>query len=163
MENNKRLVVLISILVLAAFAAGAYAYMSKYQSGKKQEITNTQPEKPKPTPVVKKLENNQSPKGLAADIPVDADVQVLQNYEATSSSNGTQGTKKFTTEKTLDAAVKTYTDYFTKEGWTQVDKQADTGYISVVMKRKTSTLLIFASYDKNLNKNVVELTITEQK
>jgi basic membrane lipoprotein Med (substrate-binding protein (PBP1-ABC) superfamily) len=155
MENKKPLFFVLILLAIAALAAGAFFYMGK--SGKKANNQKTE--------VVKtEVSASQLPAGLPKNLPIEAGSQIIQNYEAKSTNSETiQGTKKFTTEKSLEDAVKTYTDFFAKTAWEIIDSQKTNDYESALMRRNDSTVLVVARKDSALGKNVVEISLTEKK
>lgn len=111
----------------------------------------------------KAIAASDAPGSLPENLPIEAGSRILQNYEATSKGqNLVQGTVKFTTSQTLSAAVKTYTDFFSKAAWTVVSTKQEQGYETALMRRNDSTVLIVAARDSNLNQNVVEITLTEE-
>ncbi len=154
MGNRNKIIILIVVLALLAIAGGYYMYSKKPVQPVEQPKAENKVQ-------VKEVSVSEAPAGLPENLPIEPGSQVIQNYSATSSGNSIQGTRKFTTNKTLTEAVKTYSDFFAKTAWIVVDTQKDDGTESALLKRNNSTILILARKDSTLGKNVVELTLTE--
>lgn len=106
---------------------------------------------------------SKAPAGLPENLPMDPGSQILQNYEATTQGDRISGTRRFTTKKSPQLAVKTYQDFFAKTAWQVVEQKEESGYNSVLMQRNESTVLILAREELGTDHNVVEITLTEIK
>jgi hypothetical protein len=151
MENRKKIILLLAII--AAVLAGVFLYYKSVKSP--TETGGDNPVK------VKGVSLTEGPAGLPENLPIEAGDKILENFEATAPGNRIQGTRKFTTNKTLDGALDTYISFFAKSSWVVADTKSDDISRSAILKRNEGILTIRVRDDQDLQKNVVEITLTE--
>lgn len=144
---NKKLWIILIIVVLAVVAAGFYTSMNRTKP-LKVETTDLAP--------------TTMPNGFAADLPSETGSMVKENYEATTNDGRHQSTRVFTTFKALDEAVKVYSQYFTTQGWVEIETQnVNSNLVNILMKKENDTLLISGRNNETLQEKTVSLTLTE--
>lgn len=152
---NKKLLTVVGILVVAAVLLAAFYFMKR----EKSKIAS------KPLEVsTKTLDSTAVPSGFPENLPVEAGSSVLQNYESTSNDGRKQSTRVATTTKSLDQAVKLYSDYFVKLGWSLIPSSQDSqipNVVTALLKNKDNTLIITGRTDATSKQSSVSLTLTE--
>ncbi len=153
MDSRKRNYILIGLLLILLLAIMLMLSRSK----KQQPAFSTSQVK------VDKQEVSASelPAGLPENVPIEPGSIIIENYKATTEGDRVQGTRTFTSRKTIAEAIKVYTDFFTKSAWNKAAEQTGEGFSTVLLKRNDSTLLIVVKEDASLKLRVVELTLTE--
>ncbi|HEX3099865.1 MAG TPA: hypothetical protein VHQ41_02740 [Patescibacteria group bacterium] len=148
---NKKLLIAVGVLVIAAAALAAIYFF---------HIKKNQP---KPFAVeTKTLDAAVLPSGFPKNMPIEAGSTVLQNYEATTTDGRKQSTRVATTNKTLTAALKDYSDYFVHLGWTLIpNTDAATNTTSALLRYQDRILVISGSTNDATKQNSVSLTLTE--
>lgn len=147
---NKKLLIVVGILAVAAVLLAAfYFYSQKKNTAKGTPVEKTD------------LQISQLPSGFSADFPVEAGSTIIQNYEATQDGKK-QSTRMFTTNKSLEDAVKVYIDYFTDKGWAQIPyAETEEGVLNVIFAKDNDALTINATADITTKEKTVTVTLTE--
>lgn len=154
MGNRKIILILFASVLIGAGIAGVYWHLHRLRQSEVQLVPSTV--ETKTVPVA------QAPAGLPDNLPIEPGSQVLENYQATTTSDGrVQGTRKFTSKKSLSDAVKVYVDFFAKTGWTVASQKTESTFQSALLRRNDSTILVVVRNDVLPAHNVVEITLTE--
>ncbi len=150
---NKNLLRILAVVALGAvIAAGLYFYNKRHSNETTQSFTAQK----------KDLAVTEIPKGFPANFPMEAGSEVLKNYESTGSDGRFQSTRQVTTKKTLDQAVKIYTDFFGKLGYTlQPTESRNDSVVLAFMRKGDDTLMIVGRTNEATKQKTVEVTLTQ--
>ncbi len=112
--NNNRIIYLVVLLVLVIIAA--VYYFKVVDNDKNQSTTNTNGNKA--SQIVKtQVETDKLPEKFPADVPIEKDAKILQNYNATAPDGRFQATRVFETKESLAANITLYRNFLTKAGY----------------------------------------------
>lgn len=152
MNNNKKWA---AIALLVVVAAGAWFLLVKLE---KKNAAN----KAKPAPLVKAqkmdVDFSKTPQKFPADIPLEKNANITQNYNATTPEGVFQATRVFETSKSLADNMTLYTDFLNKNGWkisSTIDKPS---LKSIIGKKGSETLLINITDNAVNHKKTVSIT-----
>lgn len=118
MKDSKIKMLVIVLIVLAVAALGFKAWWGNRSWTKNgSESANQGQNSQAPAPKIEKVDATQLPSGFPADMPLEKDAKIDQNFNATAEGK-TQATRKFVSQKTLKENFDIYKDWLTKNGWT---------------------------------------------
>lgn len=157
MNSKKQIIIIIVLVILLGGVLSIYLSQEKHESPQENVIIPAKIE-------TKQIDPAQVPGNLPADLPIQSDDQILQNYEAVSGNGTTQGTRVMATSKNFDEAIKTYSDFFRQNKWSVVKEEKNLEFRYVLMKQEDKTVLVLVKKNpspKNGQINTVEITLTE--
>jgi hypothetical protein len=102
---------------------------------------------------------NQMPIGIPTDMPMDANAQILQNFQTNYPNTQQQeSVREYVTSKTLAQAYADYTNYFQKNGWT-IGSTLDLPTTKLISaKQGFVSISITIGTNSVLNENTVNIT-----
>ncbi len=147
MNNNKKW---LAIAILVVVAAAAWFLLVKID--KKNSSKNV-----KTAPIVKTTKTDvdfsRAPEKFPAEIPIEKDANITQNYNATTTNGIFQATRVFESSKASADNFSIYKDFMTKNGW-QITSTIDKPNLkSLVGTKGAETLLV----------NITENTVNHKK
>ncbi len=117
-KTNKRLIILVCILIIAAAGWAYYAYKIKSKNNASQHLPQTFS-----FTAETKLASSQLPSGFPKDFPANNEVAyVLYNYNG-ETNDKLAGVREFTTTRSVQEAYQFYHSYFSQLGWTMDPSQ----------------------------------------
>jgi hypothetical protein len=154
---NRKLLLIAGILAVALILLAAFYFFYK-----KSRFGSNVPEVQTFAVTKQDLPDSQIPSGFPADLPLEADTQVTQNYEATTTDGRKQSKRIFSTTKTLAQAMQIYTNFFTRLDWVEIPTpNSEPGSLVSLLRKGDDVLNISVKTDSKTNLKTVELTLTE--
>jgi hypothetical protein len=153
LQSKKIIWVFVVIAIVAVGVAIVVGLLSKQQTTSDKSTKSGEFTVNKKDVAITKL-----PDKFPADLPMEKEAKVLQNYTSTTAAGGYQATREFETKKTLAENVKIYTDYLKKSGWTMgtgIDK-TDFKVVSAT-KEDLSLQVTVQSLPSNVNTVTISL------
>ncbi len=158
MEKNSsvfKLVVMVAALFALLFVA---IQLSRHpiNGGRKMGV-----DKLKTGTKIVKVSADKLPNKFPVDIPVEGDVRVIQNFNATELDGRYNATREFESKKTLAQNLSIYTKYLKDNNW-DIKATIDEPDMKMVMGKKgLQQLQITAAIDPITNLNIITLNLTE--
>jgi hypothetical protein len=157
MEINQKLkniaLIIVVLVILSAIAALVASKVMKPGTDK----TDTKPLEVSKTSVP----TDKIPGSLPADLPIEKNAKVLQNFSATVSNGANQSTRSYETQKSLAENLKIYSDFLKSKGWditATVDKQS---YKMVAARKGNDSMQVEMNTDPESKALTVTISLTE--
>lgn len=151
-KDKISLLIGVGILILILITVGVFLF---YKPANKTTQKNTQPFQVK----TETLANGETAKAFPESLPIEPGSKILQNYQSTANDGRVQFTKQFTSNLSVEAAVKKYTEFFKSSGWTA----PSTIKSPVVLLKKAETAMIVVNKGTGEANSVVEVTLLQKK
>lgn len=147
MRMNKRLLVLVGVLVVLIVVVGAYWRSTPMHREQPNSVVNKQPKIPGEK---KDVGSEQLPKNFPADVPIEEGAAVVQNFNV--DNNGyQQATRSFETRNTLAQNLALYKKYLTSNGY-QISTTIDQPNYKMVYGTKGKESLRIEMTDNSVSK-----------
>lgn len=112
---------------------------------------------------VQKVAENTLPNKFPANLPIEKDGKIIQNFNATEVDGRYNATREFESQQTLAQNIATYTKYLTDNGW-EIKAKIDQSKLKMVMgKKENQQLQISVAQNPTTKTNLVTITLTEFK
>ncbi|MDQ3018340.1 MAG: hypothetical protein M3Q64_00495 [bacterium] len=160
---KKTILLIVIILIIAIIGAYLSAIrQSRQQSGARNNGENGQNET-RGLVQKKEVEASQAPEKFPANVPIERDAKITQNYNATTPDGRFQATRVFETNQTLAANLKLYSDFLKNDGW-QILATVDQPNFKMVMGSKGKQHLQIQIDENSVSKvKTVSINMTEVK
>lgn len=152
-KNKKAWIILAgTVLIVTAFAVLNYL--------------ETKSNEPLPLEVkTAEIDKLSVPSGLPQNLPIEAGSKILQNSETRTNDGRFQSTREVTSKKSPQELLKTYTDFFTKEGYEGgFDEKISKGenyQVARMMKEGEMVQIVATGYDKDGYTSKIYISLTK--
>lgn len=152
-KNKKAWIILAGIVLIVAALAVLNYINKKNNQPVPLEVKTTE------------IDTLKIPSGLPQGLPVEAGSKTLQNYEGRTNDGRFQSTREVTSKSTPKEVLKTYTDFFTKQGFEggfdETLSKGDDYQVARMIKDGDIVQLVATKYTKDGYKSKIQISLTK--
>lgn len=145
--------ILVGLIMVIAIATVVTLIITIAMRQSVQVTDNPANNDPKPTLQKTEVDPSQKPDKLPANIPLEANAEITQNYTANNAEGKFQSTREFKTQRTLAENLSTYSQYLKNNGWT----------ITTTVDQPTYKMVMGSKGYQKLHISIAENTVSSVK
>lgn len=151
--------ILVGLIMIIAFAIGLTMIIALFIGD--SERHSSKQSTPKTLAEKTKVAESQLPDKFPADLPIEANAEITQNYNASTEDGRFQATRTFETKKTLSENLSIYRQYLNNNGWAVESTVDEPTYKKISGSKGIQVLQISLSENANTRVKTVSISLTE--
>ena len=151
--------ILVGLIMILAFAIGLTMLIAVFKGDSKRQSSS----RSDLSSVARKttVAENKLPENFPTNLPLEDNVEVTQNYNATTEDGRFQATRTYESKKTLAENLAIYREYLNGNGWNIVSTVDQPTYKKISGTQGIQTIQISLSENVNTKVKTVSISLTE--
>ena len=153
-KTLKNIIAGLGLLILVALIISLIAYQANKSKVKDEPEKVLQVDK-------QEIPADKIPDKLPANIPIEKNAKVRDNYSASTNDGRTEATRSYETSKSLEENLSIFTEFMKSNGWTITSTTDQEKYKAVSGVKGSSSLLVQMNTDVGTDAKTVSIALTE--